>query len=245
MSRILYLGVIGLVALTFVLAYHNELSQFLSNHLPVEGASTIKEIVEYPESHLSQQLKLNAFVYQINATTYKARDDNGYEMELSECTKNRHLNVGQKQVLDGFILTTANPVFVCGVYRAEDYQTRLDKFKKEEELAAQALVLTEKQRTEDELRLAQEQAKKDQIELHRQELEHEYNLKLAKLTTGMNRDDVEQILGLTAVKCEYKSFGGADQCDYQTVINNTYAFSVIVVYKNGFQYQVQSSVRTI
>ena len=194
---------------------------------------------------MNKQLEINAIVYQ-HDNKYYAKDDEGYKIELVDCTKNRDLALNEKQLLKGFIFSDKTPLFFCGIYRADEYESRLNLAKAAEEEQTKL----EEKRLQDEAeaqRAATEQQQKIvEIERRRQEIYSDYNLKLVQLYKPMSKEEVENILQLTQTNCEHKPLDGKDLCEYQNIVEDRYKVRIVLIYSGtSFDRQDHFSVETI
>jgi hypothetical protein len=209
----------------------------------------IQNILEDSKINLEKQLEIKGVIYA-NGNTYYIKDDEGYKLEIRECSKNRDLTLNEKQTIKGYIFTIENPttpIFYCGVYNDTEYFQRLESLEnrlKQIEIEKQ-LVETQNKALEEQKIAEQEAAiekiKEDAIiSSEIKEIEDKYKGNLASIPSGTQKNVIETYTWLPpfsrfAKSMEGWTLGGCTGCSaaiYEEVVENKYKVTLIIQYSD-------------
>lgn len=247
--------IIGLILIVlFFLAYGTD----LINNTKTSGilsSVSIQKILENPREYNNQSLELTGYVYKQGGLVF-IRDNEGYKLEIKECSNNRDLTLDEKITIKGYIFDIENPVypvFYCGVFDNSEYWQRYysiqEKLRQQEE--QKKLI---KIRAEEERKIQEELQRQSQIiaqqklsdENRRQGIENDYKIKLAAIPSGAEKSQIDiydwlpplseclsDMRGWTLGGCT-----GCRACIYEEILENKYKVNLIVQYReNGKTYR--------
>jgi hypothetical protein len=203
--------------------------------------NNIQDILDNPSINLNKQLEITGLIYSVGNTFY-IKDNEGYKLEIRECSKNRDLTLNEKQTIKGYIFTIESPttpIFYCGVYNDTEYFQRINSIESRLKQAEENKQLADAQKEAEEKATITKAQADAQIEQERQNIEEDYKFKLASIPSGADKSLIDSYDWLPPLSnCEWATMKGwtlggctgCSACIYEKVVDNQYKVSVVIQY---------------